>query len=114
MIEGPWYISKAAVQDYLQIIGKPWADDGPDFDAAEIALVEIARSIVAAGKEGTPQDSGALQYRGPRPLRLRLTVAPEARKEGSKPQLMRVRPDHEGRAGAYTRSAPGRKHGGGR
>lgn len=113
-IHGPWYISVAAVQGYLRATGKQPSTDGPDFERAELALIDIAREVVASGKEGKEMDSGVQQFRGPRPLRLRLRVSYERRGEGDLPQLIEVLPDHEGRTGAYSRSAPGRKHGRGR
>lgn len=94
---GPWYITVAAVREYLAIKGLDPNDEGDDYSTAERELVEQARAIVAAGKPGRDLDSGAIQYRGGRPMRLRLTVMPAPRREGSKPQLVRVQPDHEGR-----------------
>lgn len=111
MTIGPWYISVTAVRELLEIKGLDRDDDGADFSAAERELDEQARAIVAAGKAPRELDSGALQYRGGRPLRLRLTINPTPRREGSKPQLIRVQADHEGRVGAYTRSAPERRTG---
>lgn len=102
-IQGPWYISVAAVRELLAIKGLDPDDEGSDFSDAERDLDEQARAIVAAGKAGRDLDSGAVQYRGGRPLRLRLTVAQAPRREGGKPQLVRVQADHEGRsAGPYT------------
>lgn len=102
-ITGPWYISVAAVRELLEIKGLDRNDEGDDFTAAEQELQAIAQSVVDAKKEGTALESGAIRYRGPRPLRLRLTVMPAPRREGSLPQLVRVQPDHEGRPqGAYT------------
>lgn len=96
--QGPWYISATAVRELMAIKGLPTADDGDAFEACELELIELARSIVASGKPGKDLDSGGIRYRGPNPLRLRLTVMPAPRREGSKPQLVQVRPDHEGRA----------------
>jgi hypothetical protein len=105
-IQGPWYVTVSAVRDYLRIRGKPESDDGPDFEQAESELVELARAIVATGKSGVELDSGAYRFRGPKPLRLRLTVTYDKRPEGNLPQLVAVAPDHEARVGAYSRSAP--------
>lgn len=104
-IKGPWYISAQAVRDLLGIKGLRVADDGPEFDRAELELIELAERVVADRKEPKPM-GGLLMYRGPRPLRLRLIVSESERAEGSHPQLVGVKPDHEGRAGSYTRSAP--------
>lgn len=102
-VQGPWYITVAAVKELMAIKGLRVADAGPDFDACEEELITQARAIVDSGKAGRELDSGAIQYRGGRPLRLRLTVNPAPRREGGKPQLVRVQADHEGRpAGAYT------------
>lgn len=111
MIAGPWYITVSAVKELMVIKGLRVADDGPDFDACEDDLVAQARAIVDSGKAGRELDSGAIQYRGGRPLRLRLTVMPAPRREGSLPQLVRVQPDHEARRGPYTQSSPERQTG---
>lgn len=91
----PWYISAAAVRDYLRITGQAVVDDGPIWDAAEQELIDHAIAIVRDRKEGRQLDSGALQYRGGRPLRLRYLVVPTPRHEGDLPQLVRVKPASE-------------------
>ena len=95
MTHCPWYITATAVRDYLSITRQPTVDDGPIFDAAEAELIEQAIAIVKAGKVPQQFDSGALQFRGGRPLRLRYIVTPAPRKEGDLPQLVRVKPSHE-------------------
>ena len=108
MTQGPWYITPTAARELLAIRGER---DTPDALAvAEADLDTIARGIVDAGKEGTTLDSGGTRYRGPRPLRLRLTIVPGER-AGSLPVLVRVQPDHEQRRGPYTQSAPERQAG---
>ncbi len=102
-ITGPWYVTVTAVREYLEIKGLNRDDEGSDFATAEQELTEMACKIVESGKAGRDLDSGAIQYRGGRPLRLRLTVNPAPRREGGKPQLVRVQPDHEQRGpGPYS------------
>lgn len=92
MPTGPWYISAAAVRDYLALRGRLVVDDGPAFDHASDELVRIAAETVASGRQPTPTDTGALRYRGPKPLRLRLIVTRGRRAEGDLPQLVAVLP----------------------
>lgn len=89
---GPWYITAAAVRDYLAITGQDPDAEGDVFDRASDALVTIAIATVASDRQPTPTDSGALRYRGPRPLRLRLIVTAAVRSEGGLPQLVTVLP----------------------
>ena len=74
-MRGPWYISAAAVRDYLWLMGRPDCTDGPAFDAAEAELIAIAEATVASGRTPATLQSGALRYRGPKPRRLMLIVA---------------------------------------
>lgn len=89
---GPWYITAAACRDYMAITGLPDTEAG--FAAAEDALIELASATVASGRVPAPMRSGALRYRGPRPLRLTLIVTPDPRPEGELPQLVRVLGPH--------------------
>lgn len=91
---GPWYISARAVRDYLALRGRPVVDEGPAFDRAAVELQRMAEETVASGREPKQMDSGALRYRGPKPLRLMLLVVPTPREEGDLPQLVRVLPGH--------------------
>jgi hypothetical protein len=93
---GPWYISARAVRDYLALRGRQIVDDGPAWDRAERELIEMAAATVASGREPRALDTGALRYRGPKPLRLGLVVVPAPRVEGDLPQLVRVLPSHGG------------------
>lgn len=108
--DGPWIIGVSAVTDYLQICGRPIVSSGDDYDLAEMELAEIAQKIVERDRpgDGRPMPDNCVQYRGPRPMRLRLLVS----FAGERPRLVKVQPDHEGRSGAYTRSQPERKKGG--
>jgi hypothetical protein len=84
----PWYISAQAVRDYIAIRRMRDPDGERTFEVAERELMEIAgRSAHKAPKR---MDSGALQYRGPKPHKLNLIVREEPRPEGPKPQLVRV------------------------
>jgi len=108
---GPWYVTKAAVEQYCAI--REWnAKDDDAFARAEDELIELAIAIDDAGKSGKKTADGLLTFRGPRPLRLRLIVNTSELAKYEKPQLLEVKPDHEGREGRYSRSAPSRKHGG--
>lgn len=93
---GPWYVSARAVRDYLELRGRPLVEDGPEWDWAEDELMRIAAETVASGRQPREMDSGALRYRGPKPLRLGLVVMPAPREEGDLPQLVRVLPGHGG------------------
>lgn len=94
-MKGPWYISARAVHEYLDIVGRPRTDEV--FFAAEHELVDITTRVVERGAEARELPSGLLQYRGGRPLRLRLIVSTEARPEGPARQLVSVLPDCERR-----------------
>lgn len=94
-MRGPWYISARAVREYLAILGRTETDEA--FFAAEDELVEISTRVVERGTAGRELPSGLRQYRGGRPLRLRLVVSTEARPEGPAHQLVSVLPDCERR-----------------
>jgi hypothetical protein len=57
---------------------------------AEGELIRIAEETVASGRKPRRLRSGALCYRGPRPLRLGLVVTTGRRPEGELPQLVRA------------------------
>lgn len=108
-IRGPWYISAAAVRDYMRIAGLSPADDGPDWDLAERELLRQARAIVEAGKQGRELEANRYQFRGGKPLRLRMIVSFERKAEGDLPQLIAVLPDHAGRTEPYRQSYGGER-----
>lgn len=87
--ECPWGITLRAKQEYLSIVGKAATPDNLD-EATEV-LEAAAIDAVKAERDGqrrpTPQDSGALRYRGPKPRRLMLHVVPD----DDRPQLVHVR-----------------------
>lgn len=90
---GPWYISAAAVRDYLAITRQPAVEDGPAWERARGELIRIAEDTIASSRQPARERSGALRYRGPKPLRLGLIVMPSY-VEGRSPQLVRVLPSH--------------------
>lgn len=89
----PWYVTVAALRDWMRIGG--WAEDEEaEADAALLALC----SSGAPRDTGRRTDSGAevwrtgrLEVGRRRGVRLELTVMPGPRPEGEKPQLLRVR-----------------------
>lgn len=91
-VRGPWYITAAAVREYMAIVGLPDTDAG--FAEGEERLVEAAIETVGSGRGPARMQSGALRYRGPRPERLTLVVVEGARPEGELPQLVRVMRAH--------------------
>ncbi len=91
-----WYLTIAAVKQYMEIMGYigPLETDNPDFERSQNELGEI--SLTAKPADTPPTASGAILYRpnvviSGKKTRLELTVQPAARKEGSLPQLVRVR-----------------------
>lgn len=100
---GPWYITARAVRDYAALASLGDADDDDVFAQAEESLIELAAATVASGRKPARLASGALSYRGPSPLRLRLHVVERPRPEGPLPQLVRVLPASEAQRGRQTR-----------
>ncbi len=90
-----WYVTVAAVQDFLRICGAAPVRDGPLFDGAAKELdaaCESARLVRAAGESSRD----AAIYRANVPIRgtghlIDLYVAEALRPEGDLPQLVRVR-----------------------
>lgn len=84
----PWYVSAAAVREYMALTGMS------DFDAASDELIELCARCADnyAARNGSPTVVGPnlLRYRGPRPRQLRLFVSTETRPEGPLPQLVRI------------------------
>ena len=96
-MRGPWYISVSAVRDYLWLLGRPDATDGPDFDRAENELIEIATARAQNGTPPKQMDNGLLQYRlGRAHGRMALIVGPGER---SKPALVAVESGNAGGRG---------------
>lgn len=98
--ECPWHITDAARRDYLRDRGLPVTRD--QLEAATDVLEAAAVDAVRAEREGVrrpvPQESGALRYRGPQPLRLSLYVTPPT-VDQPLPQLVHVRANSGGRMG---------------
>lgn len=93
--EWRWYLTISAVRQYMQLAGLsgPLEPDNPDFVRAERELGAYSLTARAANKSTA---SGAEIYRtgnvtvGGRKMRLEFTVMPAPRREGDKPQLLRV------------------------
>ncbi len=90
-----WYLSIAAVRQYMDIAGLrgELETDNPDFVAAQNTLGQL--SLTATPADTPPTRSGGVIYRcwvemksGRK--RIELTVTPSPRDEGSLPQLVRV------------------------
>lgn len=84
-ITGPWYITRAALEDYGRLTGT--ATPSREALEREIATAHFVRQ----------QESGAELWRGGKPLRLRFIVALDPGVGGDAPQLVRVEGDHAGR-----------------
>ena len=91
-MKGPWYITVRAVRDYLAIQHRPDVTEGPIFERATAELIGMATETAGSSREVKLMQSGALLYKGPRPLRLRFVVTPAPRQEGDAPQLVNVWP----------------------
>lgn len=89
-----WYISAAAVKQYMAIQGYEGSPDGPVFDAAAIELEKLCDESRLAKDIGHGQQSqlwrAKATVRGKR-TRLELVVSVEQRQEGPLPQLIAVR-----------------------
>jgi hypothetical protein len=94
-LTGPWYITASAIRDYLRIVGEEPVSGGEPYERAARELQAIAQATVDSPREPVETDSGALRYRGPKPLRLQLLVMP-SHVEARLPQLVRVLPSHGG------------------
>lgn len=95
-IKGNWYLTIAAVREYMGICGLsgPLEDANLDFLKAVGDLTEL--SISSRLSDAPRTKSGASIYRGKvtirgRRHRIECTVQEAARDEGTMPQLVRVR-----------------------
>lgn len=98
----PWYMTVAAVREFMAIAGIEDDDDGagagggPAWGRAERELGALCAQARLADVK-TPPASGAEVYRtgrvlvGGRKTKLEFYVQPAPRQEGDKPQLVRVR-----------------------
>lgn len=95
-----WYLTAAAVKQYLVIAGLPDDDGGPAWGQAEQELsVHIATAREAGHNDNSLiyRTSGrVLCGRRPRAKRLEFYVRHNPREEGSLPQLIAIR-DKDGR-----------------
>jgi hypothetical protein len=90
-----WRISLSAVHKFQALYGR-----GPtEFESREV-LTSMAEHCLLSSQTPRELDNGSIQYRGPRPLRLRLIV----RREGDELVLVDVLPDNEKRFGRYLKS----------
>jgi hypothetical protein len=89
-----WYISAAAVKQYMAIQGYAGSPDGPIFDRAAIELEDLCEQSKLARdvSDKSPYQQWRVKatVRGKR-TRLELVVSVEQRKEGPLPQLIAVR-----------------------
>lgn len=88
-IEGPWFITRAALEDYARLRGKSQADA---LELRPALMEEIARAHYVKQLA-----DGSELWRGGKPLRLRFSVRTGAGVGGAAPQLVRVEGDHRGR-----------------
>lgn len=93
----PWTITERAKRDYLDDRGLPATPANLEdaTDVLEAAAVDAAKAEREGTRLPTPQESGALRYRGPQPLRMSLYVMPG--RGGELPQLVHVRARSGGR-----------------
>lgn len=75
MIQGPWFVTRAALDDFARLTG----ESRPALDQQIAAAHFVKRS-----------ESGAEIWRGPKPLRLRFIVRTEPGPGGDAPQLVRI------------------------
>lgn len=89
-----WYISAAAVKQYMSIMGYESDYDGPIFDAAAIELEKLCDESRLAKDIGPGQESQLWRVKATvrgRRTRLELVVSLSRRAEGDAPQLIAVR-----------------------
>lgn len=98
-MQGQWYITISALRQFMELAGyrgEP-EDTNPDFLASERELIDATGFSRDTGRL---TDSGAMIHRtgnlrlGPNGRvrgRLEFTVSPTPRREGDRPQLIRVR-----------------------
>jgi hypothetical protein len=90
-VRKPWQLTLSAIGKYRAIVA-----GGVSEAQARRALNELAQRCTEAKAVPRELDNGAIEYRGGRPLRLRLIVI----REGESLRLVDVLPDHEQRRGA--------------
>ena len=98
MIEG-WYVSAAAVKQFMAICGLPAQEEGRVFDRAARQLERACESARKTSERGPWQTWIAKATIRGRVERLELIVSTARRPEGPEPQLVEVRHKGRGRKG---------------
>lgn len=88
MIVGPWFITRAALEDFARLTGGSRDD---------------LQQQIAAAHFVKCRDDGSEVWRGGKPLRLRFILRLGAAVGGDAPQLVRVEGDHAGRSAQRSR-----------
>lgn len=89
-----WYITVAAVRQYMAICGYEGSTDGPIFDRAAIELEDLCERARLAKDIGPGQKSQQWRVKTTvrdKRTRLELIVSLDKRPEGPLPQLIAVR-----------------------
>jgi hypothetical protein len=90
----PWILSRGAVREYRTLRGGGISDA-----VARAELEAMALDCVTSSRVPRELPSGLIQFRGPKPLRLRLVVAPPDRHSNERSKLIQVLPEHEAQHG---------------
>jgi hypothetical protein len=98
-----WYISAAAVKQYMRICGLPPQDEGAAFDRTAVALQEICQGARLKSDPG-PGSGRSQSWEAKTTIdglvaRLALSVRTSPRSEGPAAQLVRVRRKGGSRSG---------------
>lgn len=86
-----WYLTGAAVREYMAIVGLPPVDDGPPFQRAELEIGALCHDARLTRDEGHRKIYRVKTLIGGLVARLELYVATAQRSEGPLEQLVRVR-----------------------
>lgn len=87
MIEGPWFITRSALEDFQRC-----------------APGAVLRDEIARAHFVKLQNDGSEVWRGGKPLRLRFIVRTDPGAGGDAPQLVRIEADHATRASVRART----------
>ncbi len=98
-----WYLSAAAVKQFMEIAGLKPEADGPAFFRAEAALDQICEGAVLKKDEGHRAIYKVKAILSGRVERLELYVSRQRRVEGPLDQLVRVRHCGGSRTGSRDR-----------
>jgi hypothetical protein len=91
-ITGPWFITRAALEDYARLTGRSSPPPRSELEAEATRAHFVRRN-----------NDGSEVWRGGKPLRLRFIVRFEPGVGGDAPQLVRVEGDHAGRSAPRSR-----------